>query len=431
MKKLKKYPVGGTVSAAEAKKRREALFEPIADKLVIPSMNNLPLTAQEVISIYATYPQFNGVSDSKTKFNNPPPMDATLQELQNQINGMPQEKINSLMNYKWKKAGVFDALKELKSVGIGLGDAMKYISHFKKLKSEGYTFENGGETDYGPELSTGLLGMLSFLSMPQEHKQSLINSHLSDNMFNPIATPLGPQTGPIGHFAEGGLIPEEILSAPNIAPESMFEGNTQPSTPATSAPINSDKLFKTYMAHQQGTAGASAIFKAAETGTSWKKYYKGEDLDKNMAGNVGKDFYQNYTQLTPTTFLNYWENKFNRFMRKAATKPSKLDNVYAQVGQQTGVNPVFLKATAMIESSQNPNSNYNKSTQYKGLYQLNQKEFNQNGGGNIYDPLDNTYAAARNFKNLKVKFKEGGEYQMSDEDIENLKAQGYEFDVIN
>lgn len=150
-----------------------------------------------------------------------------------------------------------------------------------------------------------------------------------------------------------------------------------------------------------------------------------------MAGNVGKDFYENYNELNPANFLNYWQGKWQRAMSRAAKKPSEYDNLYQEVGQKTGVDPLFLKTVASIESSQNPNSNYNKGTQYKGMFQLNQSEFNQNGGGNIFNPLDNTYAAANNFRKLKQKFKEGGEYQLSDEDIENLKAQGYEFDVIN
>lgn len=307
----------------------------------------------------------------------------------------------------------------------------------KKLKK----MPGGGSfSNLNPEISTGLLGLLSFLAAPEDKKEA-INNHLSDNIYNPIATPLGVQTGPIGHFEDGGLIPDLLPKRADITPVEVLQNLTSPSqdfsTPVSATKeVNStnidNKLFKTYMAHQQGVAGAKAIFKAAETGKSWKTFFKGkEDLSKNMANNVGKDFYENYSSLNPATFVNYWEGKFNRAMRRAAKKSSPLDGVYQEVGQSTGINPLFLKATAMIESSQNPNSNYNKSTQYKGLYQLNSSEFNQNGGGNIYDPLDNAYAAASNFNKLKSKFKMGGEYKLSDEEIESLRDQGYDFDILN
>ena len=57
-----------------------------------------------------------------------------------------------------------------------------------------------------------------------------------------------------------------------------------------------------------------------------------------------------------------------------------------------GMDPAHWKAISDIESSGDPNANYNKRTQYKGLFQINQAELG--GRGNIYDPQTNAEAAA-------------------------------------
>lgn len=111
----------------------------------------------------------------------------------------------------------------------------------------------------------------------QDNKQSTINSHLSDNLYNPIATPLGVQTGPLGHFADGGLIPELIASHPVTAPESVYAAlahnpettaSAPSAAPKNAGPLSDDAMFKTYMVHQQGSAGAKALFQSAESGKS-------------------------------------------------------------------------------------------------------------------------------------------------------------------
>jgi hypothetical protein len=63
---------------------------------------------------------------------------------------------------------------------------------------------------------------------------------------------------------------------------------------------------------------------------------------------------------------------------------------------QYGLNPAVLKGIASIESSWDPGSNRNKSTQYKGLFQIGKDEWKQYGGnGDIYNAGDNANAAAK------------------------------------
>jgi Transglycosylase SLT domain len=71
------------------------------------------------------------------------------------------------------------------------------------------------------------------------------------------------------------------------------------------------------------------------------------------------------------------------------------DAIY-NAAKRHNMDPRTLGGIASIESSFQPESNYNKPTQYKGLFQIGRDEWNQyGGGGNIYDPSDNADAAAR------------------------------------
>lgn len=63
--------------------------------------------------------------------------------------------------------------------------------------------------------------------------------------------------------------------------------------------------------------------------------------------------------------------------------------------KQYGLNPVTLRGIASIESSWNPDSNRNRPTQYKGLFQIGSNEWRQYGQGNIYNAQDNANAAAK------------------------------------
>ena len=74
-----------------------------------------------------------------------------------------------------------------------------------------------------------------------------------------------------------------------------------------------------------------------------------------------------------------------------------------------GMDVPHWKAIASIESSLNPSSNYDKPTQYKGLFQVgghgDQSEWARHGKGSIYDPMDNASAAANLAQENNSRFK--------------------------
>jgi hypothetical protein len=59
-----------------------------------------------------------------------------------------------------------------------------------------------------------------------------------------------------------------------------------------------------------------------------------------------------------------------------------------------GMDVPHFKAMASIESSLNPTSNWNKHTQYKGLFQIGRSEWARFGHGNIFNAKDNAMAMA-------------------------------------
>ena len=65
-----------------------------------------------------------------------------------------------------------------------------------------------------------------------------------------------------------------------------------------------------------------------------------------------------------------------------------------QTAGTAGMDPAYWRAVASIESSLNPSSNYNRGTQYKGLFQVGGNEFASHGRGNIFNAMDNARAAA-------------------------------------
>jgi len=173
-----------------------------------------------------------------------------------------------------------------------------------------------------------------------------------------------------------------------------------------------------YLKHQQGAAGINAIKKAADEGLeevprNWNK----ENIQANMENNVGKDF---KGKVTPASFIDYWSGKFNRHMQTASKKQTPYDNVFQQVGEEEGVNPLFLKTVANIESGINPNNN--TKSKYKGLFAMNSKTFN----GNVFNPYQNTKAAAQNFK----RFEQGGEFIIDFNTMRQLKEKGIKFKII-
>ena len=70
------------------------------------------------------------------------------------------------------------------------------------------------------------------------------------------------------------------------------------------------------------------------------------------------------------------------------------DAIRATAGT-AGMDEAHWKAIAGIESSLNPSSNANRSTQYKGLFQIGRDEWARTGQGSIYNAMDNAQSAAR------------------------------------
>lgn len=72
--------------------------------------------------------------------------------------------------------------------------------------------------------------------------------------------------------------------------------------------------------------------------------------------------------------------------------------------KRVGIDPNLMRRIAQIESSGNP---YASTGSYKGLFQLSNDEFARNGGGgNIFDPEQNTRAAANSLRARADLFKE-------------------------
>ena len=90
-----------------------------------------------------------------------------------------------------------------------------------------------------------------------------------------------------------------------------------------------------------------------------------------------------------------------------------VDDAINQTAASAGMDPSYWRAIASIESSLNPSSNYDKYTQYKGLYQIGtrdqpggQSEWTRHGSGSVYNPMDNARAAAALAAENNAKFQE-------------------------
>jgi hypothetical protein len=90
-----------------------------------------------------------------------------------------------------------------------------------------------------------------------------------------------------------------------------------------------------------------------------------------------------------------------------------VDDAINQTAATAGMDPSYWRAIASIESSLNPSSNYNKYTQYKGLYQIGTRdhpgepsEWTRHGSGSVYNPMDNARTAASLAAENNAKFQE-------------------------
>jgi hypothetical protein len=78
----------------------------------------------------------------------------------------------------------------------------------------------------------------------------------------------------------------------------------------------------------------------------------------------------------------------------APETPADVNAALKATAAQAGMDVPTWKAIASIESSLNPSSNFNKPTQYKGLFQMGMNEFALHGRGDTYKAMDNAQAAA-------------------------------------
>lgn len=228
-----------------------------------------------------------------------------------------------------------------------------------------------------------------------------------------------------GMFAQDGMIvpgadvklrnfmPEMIINMPSRGPVPQGDLSKPPvyrpaeNFMAPSPGLKTDTL--TYLSHQQGVAGINAIIAAAKQGKESVGKVGKESIDYNMKNNVGGDFYKKYgNKVTPATFLDYWADKFNRKQEQVAQMSTPYDNMFAEVGEQTGVSPLLLKTIAKIESDFKPEANRSKSTKYKGLMQLNVKTYGQDV---VFNPFESIALTAKQLSqnNQRIQFEDGGE----------------------
>jgi hypothetical protein len=90
------------------------------------------------------------------------------------------------------------------------------------------------------------------------------------------------------------------------------------------------------------------------------------------------------------------------------------DDLYEKHGNRTGIDPSWLKRMAQIENSERATG---CTGSYCGLFQMSQKEFTRHGGtGSIFDPEQNTMAAANKMaqeaRDFKAKY--GREAELKD-----------------
>jgi hypothetical protein len=93
--------------------------------------------------------------------------------------------------------------------------------------------------------------------------------------------------------------------------------------------------------------------------------------------------------------------KTRRMNMDALGYGKSVDDAIAATAARAGMDPAYWRAVASIESRLTPNSNYDKPTQYKGLFQIGTRdtpegksEWTRHGSGNIYNAMDNARTAA-------------------------------------
>jgi hypothetical protein len=135
---------GKSVNTNIQEKRYKDIYVPLIDKLVNSAGSDwekMPLSNTSFIEQL-----FSG----DVKNRNLPPIDPIIKEVQNKILSLPDSEINKLMKVRWRNISAPEALMKTPK-GVSYGDMFRYINHFKKLKKQGYTLQNGGEMKYYQE----------------------------------------------------------------------------------------------------------------------------------------------------------------------------------------------------------------------------------------------------------------------------------------
>ena len=193
----------------------------------------------------------------------------------------------------------------------------------------------------------------------------------------------------------------------------------KPNYIAPTAPVSkNDSLI--YLSHQQGVAGLNAILKAAQAGKPTVGKVGNESIDYNMKNNINPtEFYKKYDQLTPSTFLDYWSNKFTGKEKQSASKQTKYDPYFEDVAQKTGLSAGFLKTVAHIESNFDAGANQGSKTRYKGLMQLDVNKYGQD----VYDPYKSILATAQTISQNIPKIKFQGNSVADNNQENNMKIR--------
>jgi hypothetical protein len=107
---------------------------------------------------------------------------------------------------------------------------------------------------------------------------------------------------------------------------------------------------------------------------------------------------------------------------------AETDRAIVEAAKAHNLDPNTMRSIASIESGMNPSSNANRSTQYKGLYQVGHNEWDRFGAdGNIYSAHDNAMGAARMFDANRNKFRQHYHRDPTDTELYMMHQQGLGF----
>jgi hypothetical protein len=107
---------------------------------------------------------------------------------------------------------------------------------------------------------------------------------------------------------------------------------------------------------------------------------------------------------------------------------AETDAAIVEAAKAHNLDPNMMRSIASIESGMNPSSNANRSTQYKGLYQIGRNEWERFGeGGNVYSAKENAMGAARMFAANRAQFQKRFGRDPTDTEYYLMHQQGLGF----